>query len=232
MFFAVGWNVHHNTPKDELANDLEWLEEIWPRLQIIILQELKPAKGHDDVFRQGGYQIKTAKPEYGIATDPIRFKFLRKRRLRVGDLTYWTVPYLFVCWYKDRATGKIIKVITCHPPAHVQRKDANEKWPNVRKVARDTYGLIQKLSIRPARRKNIVVLAEGDLNIDINGKNAKPFRYWLRGVPVWLWTGTNTHGGREIDVFGTEGLTPVGKLRSTFTYGDHKAIGRFFQYEK
>lgn len=227
---AVGWNVHHSSTERELQIDLNNIIDIFNIVDIFCFNEFKPKKGHSKPFKRAGYRVRTKKPEYGVAVTD-RFRILSCRRIKVGDLTYWTVPYLMVVKLKDTLTGKKIKVIVCHPPAHVQRRDANEKWPTVRRVARDTWALINRLSTPPSRKKNTVVLSWGDLNIDINRGIAKPFRYWLRGIPEWLWSNeVTTHHNREIDVFGVEGLLAMGNPFTVNVKSDHKAVRRLFRY--
>lgn len=226
---AVTFNVHRAEPTRAVRAVFRELDQE-RRRNLYLLQEVKARTGLVDMLREDfALGVVHVEPEFAVAFDRERFEHIRHRRILMSPVRYWTINYALLVILRDNATGRRLKVVSYHPPAHVQ-VPKHPTFPKVSRVLRDWDDRIDTL----ARRSRTAVLAGGDLNVD-TGKGWHP-----RGGWGWLTDGPldqvraprPTHGKRRIDDFRhNRALRPVGGGWVLNTnVSDHRPFGQNFAY--
>lgn len=223
---AMTWNVHHGSTFEDLAPDVERFFKLGT--QVFLLQEMKRHKGAVRAFRQvPQLGIRWVAPEFAIAWDKRRFRYVRHRRVEMSQKEYWSKSRSIIVVLWDKQEKRQVKCMSYHPPAHVQRKN-HWKWPNVRPALRDT----DRTWDRIARNSRIPCLFGGDDNVDEFRGITKPFKFMLHGM-LQVRANKPTHGKRRIDDFRVKGLKPIWRSRRVFnTKSDHHAFMCDFKYRR
>lgn len=226
-FRACTWNVHHSNGNKEIAPFAKKFADLG--VDIFLLQEVKPRKGALDPFTRLGYRSKYASPEFAIAWRPERFEYIRSRKLLMSPLRYWTLNYALTVVLRDKRTGKkVLRTLTYHPPAHVQRPE----HVTFNKVTAVLHDVVKKWN-RISRRGNIDAhLYGGDDNVDENtGWSPKGgWDFMVNGPLEQVQAPRGTHGNRQIDDFRIRGLRCVNKVGVYETPSDHDAFIADFEY--
>jgi hypothetical protein len=229
-FRACTWNVHHSNGGKELAPHVEKFVNLG--VDIFLLQEVKPAKGALDPFTKRKYRVRYVTPEFAVAWNPERFEYVRHRKLLMSPLRYWTLNYALTVVLKDKRTGKLVRTLTYHPPAHVQAPK-HVTFPKVTAVLKDVVQKWNRLS-RKAPKSIDAHLYGGDDNVDEN-TGWSPAGGWdlmLHGPLTQVQAPRGTHGGRQIDDFRIRGLKCVNKVGVYETPSDHDAFIADFDYQR
>lgn len=227
-FRACTWNVHHSNGNEEITPDAE--KFFAKGVDIFLLQEVKPKKGALDPFIRNGYRFRYVTPEFAIAWNPQRFQYLRHRKVLMSPIKYWSINYALTVVLRDKKTGKTLRCMSYHPPAHVQAP-RHVTYEKVSAVLRD----VVKRWNRFARRGNIDAhLYGGDDNVDENSgfSPAGGWDFMVNGPLEQIQAPRGTHGGRQIDDFRVRGLRCVEKVGVYETKSDHDAFIADFTYTR
>lgn len=206
-FRAVTANVHHDNGFDELKEPFFEIDGYHP--SVWICQEVKKKRGTLKLFSVLGLDYEHAEPEFAIAWDPAVWKFMWTHAPQMSPLKYWTFNYALIVVLKHKKTGKLIRFMSYHPPAHVQNPN-HKTHQKVMAVLKD----FMRKSKRIARRDktpNFNIYAScfaGDDNVDESRGWAPPKGGWefmLHGPLEQIEAPEGTHGrektGRRIDDF-------------------------------
>lgn len=227
-FRACTWNVHHSNGDKEIAPHAKKFAD--KGVDIFLLQEVKPSKGALDPFTRLGYRSRYASPEFAIAWNPKRFKYLRHRKVLMSPIKYWTLNYALTVVLKDLETGKTVRCLTYHPPAHVQAPGHT----TFEKVTAVLHDVVRKWNRFARSRKVDAHLYGGDDNVDENtGWSPKGgWDHMLNGPLEQIQAPRGTHGKRQIDDFRIRGLKCVDKVGVYETPSDHDAFIADFDYQR
>ena len=226
-FTAAVWNVHHSNGAAQL---LPYAKKMRARgVDILILQEVKKAKNAPMAFRAAGYQIVHLEPEYAVAWDKDRFDYMRHRSVILSDFDYWKSDNnALIVVLRDRLTGRLVKVMSYHTPAHVQ-VPRHPSFPKVSRVLREAAAKWTRIARRTPRA---ACLFAGDDNVD-ELKGWSPAGGWdfmLNGPLKQVRAPEPTHGKRRIDDFRVRDLEPVGHGEVHPVGSDHRAFVQTFRY--
>lgn len=202
-FTAATYNLHRSTG-NELEGMFERIEE--HDASVLLLQELKPRRGVKGTLRKLGYRLKSVLPEFGIAWKHDEWEYVRHWRPLMSPTEYWTINYALVVVLKHRKTGKVVKFMTYHPPAHVQAPK-HPTFQKVSKVLREVVRKWNKIARRNTKHIDACCFA-GDDNVD-EFKGWEPdgdgWEFMLHGPLRQVRAPDPTHGGvkhgRKIDDF-------------------------------
>lgn len=223
------WNVHHHTPKDALAEEAGRFVKMG--VDVFLLQEVKLKRGHREVFTKLGYRSRYASPEFMIAWNPERFEYVRHRKILMSPTKYWTLNYALVVVLRDKRTGKTIKFMSYHTPAHVQAPK-HVTWPKVWKVLHDGVNKWNRL----ARKSKVdACIFGGDDNVDEHKGWKHPQGGWgfmLDGPLEQIEAPEGTHGRRRIDDFRVRGVRPVQRFGPFEVTSDHDTWICDFVYQR
>jgi exonuclease III len=227
-FTAATWNVNHGSSGKHLLPYAKRMKA--RRVDILILQEVKRSKGALMAFRAAGYRIVHVEPEFAVAWDNARFEHIRHRAVVLSDIDYWKDENrALIVVLRDRLTGELVKVMSYHPPAHVQAPK-HVTHPRVLRVLRDAAATWDRI----ARRSRPACLFAGDDNVDEH-KGWSPAGRWdfmLNGPLRQVRAPKPTHGKRRIDDFRVRDLKPVGRGEVYAVGSDHRAFVQTFRYAK
>lgn len=203
--------VTFNTAKHsavELANVFGTVHRLRP--SIWLLQEVKRHGfgKHDPVklLRRLGYRVIYVRPEFAIAIDPGLWRFNRHWRALMSPVKYWTINYALVSVIEWLETDQLVKAVSAHPPAHVQRP-SHPSWAKVMHVLHDWADKARRIARRHADRVAAVIMGL-DLNVDTD-KGWHPPGGWGfidEGALELINPPTPTRGGRGIDVLMVDGI--------------------------
>lgn len=225
-FKAVVWNVNHGSDGPSLVQPIKRFKALG--VHVYIVQELKRAKGGVKVFKALGLGIVHAEPEFAVAWDQERFEYVRHREIVLSDENYWkTENKALIVVLRDRLTGRLVKCMSYHTPAHVQ-VPKHVTFPKVSRVLREAAATWRRIG----RRSRPACLFAGDDNVDEH-KGWSPAGGWdfmLNGPLEQVRAPAPTHGRRRIDDFRVRGLKPVGRGSVHETGSDHRAHVRTFRY--
>lgn len=229
---GVTFNVHHGTTEAELIDDLERIiRQLGGKPSFMLLQEVKPPRGHTRVFRSFGYQVDYLSPEFAVAYLPERLEHLHTIEWE-GDHSYWADPKALTVRAYDKAAGVELDLTTVHPPAHVQRKD-HGRWPNIWKALAETDRMWDTRA-REAAREGVGSISGGDENVDLErGWFPRFFNRLIRGAARVVDPPKPTHHRRRIDRFRINRLLKVvrgSKRVITGLTSDHHAFACTFRY--
>lgn len=227
-FRACTWNVHHGSNGKELEPHVKKFKDMG--VDIFLLQEVKPKKNALDPFMRAGYRFRYASPEFAVAWNPERFKYIRHRKVLMSPIKYWTLNRALVVVLEDLKTGDTVKTMTYHPPAHVQRPSHK----TFRTVFRVLHDVVNKWNRIAKRSKTDACLFGGDDNVDENS-GWSPRGGWdfmLNGPLHQVTSPKGTHGKRQIDDFRIRGLKCVRKVGVYETPSDHDAFIADFSYTR
>lgn len=231
---VVTWNVHHGTTAKELAVDLARVlrEGRWEGrdVEVLLLQEFKPQKGHSKVIRKAGFDLEYFAPEFAVAWDRERFEYHGEHEWE-GEHDYWAEPRALTVTLVEKSTGKKRRFTTYHPPAHVQRRD-HGKWNNIWKALAETDRMWDRKAKRSAEN-GVPYIAGGDDNVH-EGKGYFPqfLRRMIRGAARQVQPPEPTHGRRMIDDFRINRLVKVvrgSKRVINGLHSDHDAFRCVFR---
>lgn len=224
---ACTWNVNHDSRAADVAATIG--ETVERGVDLWLLQEVKRRSGIVEWLRGEGLGVCYVEPEFAIAWRRDRFKYVRHSRVLMSPTRYWTLNYALKAKLWDIPAGRPLKVITYHPPAHVQAP-RHVTFPRVSKVLREWDASLDRIG----RRSRPRVLAGGDDNVDEH-KGWHPQGGWgflLDGRLTQVAAPRPTRGGRRIDDFRTN-LRPVGDgwvLEPRHRKQDHRPFVHDFAY--
>ncbi len=225
-FTAVTWNVYHGSAGSSLVQPIKRFQSLG--VHIYLLQEVKKAKGAVRVFKAAGLEIVHIEPEFAVAWEPGRFEYIRHREVVLSDENYWkSENKALIVVLRDRLTGRLVKCMTYHTPAHVQAP-RHVTFPKVSRVVREAAATWRRIG----RRSRPVCLFGGDDNVDEH-KGWSPAGGWdfmLNGPLEQVRAPAGTHGPRKIDDFRVRDLKPVGRGSVHETGSDHRAYVQQFRY--
>jgi hypothetical protein len=225
-FLAATWNVNHGSTGAHLLPYVRRMRKYG--VDILILQEVKKSKGAVGAFKAAGYLIEHVEPEFAVAWNPARFDYVRHRMIVLTGIDYWkSENRALIVVLRDKLTGRRIKVMSYHTPAHVQAPHhvTNSKVLPVLRAAVKTWN-------RVARRSAIACLFAGDDNADEH-KGWSPIGGWdfmLEGPLTQVRAPEPTHHKRRIDDFRVRGLVPVGRGEVWNVGSDHRAFIQEFSF--
>lgn len=201
-FRACTYNIHRSNAK-ELRGIFGQITE--RAVGVMLLQEVKPRRGVRRLLRRLGYGMVYAAPEFAIAYDKQEWEHVRHWRPLMSPTEYWTVNYALVAVLRHKKTGKLVKFMTYHPPAHVQAPK-HVTFPRVSKVLREWKRKLNRIARRNTKHIDACCFA-GDDNVD-EFKGWAPADEWefmLNGPLRQVRAPDPTHGhpekGRRIDDF-------------------------------
>lgn len=203
------WNVNHFTSGSEALPTLRTLKKA--DVEILFLQEVKLNRGILQVLNRLGYKVRHARPEFAIAWDPHRFEYISGHPVVMSEKDYWLDRNkALVVVLRDRRSHDRLKLISYHPPAHVQ-VPSHPTHDEVMPVLRDADRKWDKI----ARRTKFPTLGCGDINVDYNKGWAPPDDWeFLRDPPYNVHIAPEpTHGNRRIDECRDDGFYRAGKGR-------------------
>jgi hypothetical protein len=226
-FTAATWNVNHASTGSSLVQPIKRFKGLG--VDVYLLQEVKKAKGAVRAFKVAGLGIVHAEPEFAVAWNQERFEYVRHREVILSDENYWkTENRALIVVLRDRLTGRLVKCMSYHTPAHVQAP-RHVTFPKVSKVVREAAATWRRI----ARHSRPVCLFGGDDNID-ELRGWSPVGGWdfmLNGPLEQVRAPAGTHGPRKIDDFRVRDLKPVGRGSVHETGSDHRAHVRQFRYD-
>ena len=212
-FDVVTFNIEkHN--RDQIFPVFERMLNDAP-VDIFGLQEVKIGDGIEPMLKELGYVTAYNDPEFCLAVGP-RFTLLRDRDIVFSEHDYWLDQNEgLVGVATDTQTGKLIKLVIGHPPAHIKDR-SHVTWDNVYEVHTDYVRRINTIG----RESKMEVITFEDTNSDfvkddpVVGAN---WGWWYDGPFKPNRAPEGTHGGldgRHIDyVRTTDGLaTGAGKV--------------------
>ena len=226
-FTAATWNVHHSTTGSQLVQPIKRFEQLG--VDVLLVQELKRNKGGVRAFRLLGWGIVHVEPEFAVAWNKRRFEYVRHRSVVLSDENYWkNENTALIVVLRDLATGRLVKCMSYHTPAHVQ-VPKHVTFPKVSRVLREAADKWRKIARRTPRA---VCLFGGDDNVDEHQgwSPAGGWDFMLNGPLEQIRAPEPTHGKRRIDDFRVRGLKPVGRGSVHATGSDHRAHVRTFRY--
>lgn len=212
-FRACTWNVNHGSHADDVEETFLDIAHNY-RADVLLLQEVKRGRGIPGLLKKLGYASKRVAPEFCIAWDKVQWSYVKHYRPLMSPTKYWTMNYALVVVLKHKATGKLVKFMTYHPPAHVQAKPGPKRFvgfKTVTKVLHEVVARWNKMARRSVQHLDACCFA-GDDNVDeLKGWAPKDeWEFMLNGPLRQVRAPEGTHGGRKIDDFRiTDGLRPV-----------------------
>lgn len=206
-FTAVTYNVEHSNNARTLSKFFHRIADLVP--DVWLLQEVKPHKGIEDLLQSMGFACRRVQPEFCIAWSEAVWTYVSSRRVQMSPIHYWTVNYAFIVVLEHRATGKRVRFMTYHPPAHVQGKSF-KGWRKVFAVLKDAVAKWNRIA-KSDGQDIVANCFAGDDNVDEH-KGWHPKGGWefmLHGPLKQITAPHGTHGGRKIDDFRVSGIRPV-----------------------
>lgn len=208
-FDVVTFNIEkHN--RDQITPIFKRVLNDGP-VDIFGLQEVKIGDGIEGMLRDWGYRTLYNTPEFCLAAGP-RFTILREAELVMSEEDYWLERNeALVGVVVDTETGRMLKCLIGHPPAHIADK-SHPSWENVYEVHKD---YVQRANAIGRNSKMEVITFE-DTNIDF--VKDKPvvgndWGWWFDGPFKPNRAPSGTHGGedsRRIDFLRTTDGLEVG----------------------
>jgi exonuclease III len=193
------------------------------------LQEVKVGDGIENMMRDWGYKTAYNTPEFCLAIGP-RFTLLRENELVMSEEDYWLERNeALVGVVVDTETGRMLKLLIGHPPAHIADK-SHPSWENVYEVHKD---YVQRANAIGRNSKMEVITFE-DANIDFVRDNpvvGKDWGWWFDGPykPNRAPSGTHENeNGRRIDYLRTTDGLAVAAPGEVYTQkiSDHNPYRR------
>lgn len=225
-FQAVTFNIEkHN--REQITPIFERVLNDKP-VDVFGLQEVKIGDGIEPMLKDFGFVTAYNDPEFCLAVGP-RFTLLRDRDLVMSEEDYWLERNEgLVGVAVDNKTGKLIKFLIGHPPAHIADK-THPSWDNVYEVHKDYVQRANAIG----RNSKMEVMTFEDNNIDFVKDRPAVGNDW-----GWFFDGpfkpnrapSGTHGGedsRRIDYLRTtDGLTVGEGTVYTQRISDHNPYRR------
>lgn len=214
-FRACTWNVNHGSNADEVEETFTDIAHNY-RADVLILQEVKAGRGIQNLLSRLGYESKAVRPEFCIAWGRGHWSFVKMYRPLMSPTKYWTMNYALVVVLKHNETGKLVKFMSYHPPAHVQAPPGKHRFVGFKTVTKVLHEVVRRWN-RMARRSVQHLDAccfAGDDNVDeLRGWAPKDeWEFMLNGPLTQVRAPRGTHGPRKIDDFRiTKGLQAVGE---------------------
>lgn len=198
-FRACTYNVEHSNNERSLHRIFVEIAKSY-EAGILILQEVKKNKGILKLVKSLGYSLKYAAPEFCVAWDN-EWEYVRHYRPQMSPTEYWTTNYALVVVLRHKKTGKLVKIMSYHPPAHVQ-SPKEKSFPVVTKVLRQVVRKWNKIARRNTKHVYACLFA-GDDNVDeFKGYAPKDdWEFMLNGPLKQIRAPVGTHSRRKIDDF-------------------------------
>lgn len=231
-FEAVTWNVYHSTNTKVLNPILQ--RQLAAGVTFFFMQE---ADGDDITKMLEGNGLQTfSYKEWRLAWVPEVWQKLSTSSRQLSKVVVkgkgsreFTVHGV-LGRFKHKPTGKRLKALSYHTPAHVQRPEWNRGAPNRWEALQESFETITKLA-KYSRTKHL--LFAGDDNVD-ETKKGEPSKRWefMLGETgmTQIQAPGGTKGKRRIDDFRFKNLVPVGKGRLAAGGGDHKLFACKFRF--
>lgn len=235
-FMAAVWNVYAGTPT-------RVLEPILVRLRSagVTMFLMSESRGNDITRMLETNGVNTwSYDQWRIAWDPevwepIRFAEKLVSEAVISGARGRVQNYLVIGWFRHKPSGKKVKVISYHTPAHVQKPEWNKSAPNRWRVLVDAAAFFKKMahiaSTKIEKRGRFrYILAGGDDNVDERRENGQPGRwdFLLSTGLTQIQAPEATHGrkskDRKIDDFRVLNLEPVDEGFVTEGGGDHRVF--------
>ena len=233
-FVAATWNTAGGTGP-ERRPDVGQLAVVLDRLEhhevsVLLLQELS-APGVAKLFRDRGWHLHVARPQYGVAWRPETWTAVADPdRVRLADTTFGRVGGATATVDAARAVlcdraGRSLTALSYHTPSHVQ---VDHKPPRRIQALREAMRTMRQLGQAAQSR---ACLFGGDDNVDERLGHG-PWGFMLRkatGLEL-VQPPTPTRGRHRFDDFRTRGLT-AGHGLTLDGAGDHRVHVRVFRWQ-
>lgn len=159
-FKVANWNVHHDSTFGQCEPTFDKIMD-WGA-DLLILQEINQEadKIPQNLRSEYGLGLRSAR-EFCIAWNRDRFRYVRHSVPLMSPTEYWSMNYSLVVVLADLEAHTHLKVMSYHPPAHVQAP----KHVTHDKVMKVHHEFADKRR-RIAHRADIPFLGGGDSNID------------------------------------------------------------------
>lgn len=231
---AVNWNVNHSSDADDVRPMIKKIIKN-RRPNYWALQEVQGDDGIAELLRdEFGLAVRRVEPEFLIAVDPTRFKFLHTHAAIMSEHDYWkerNLAQVSLLW--DNEVETKLRGMSYHPPAHVQ-VPKHVTFDNVMQVHRDFAKKHRQIALRG---KDVPFISSGDSNIDPKrGWKPKDGWDWWFGDPLrYVPPVSATHGkARMIDQFMVHLLIPEGRGavydEPRVRVQDHRPVMQNFRY--